>query len=201
MVTKKIHELQCCHTTLWNINVRKQAINDKLQGNVATCLTCVGVVSNQIKKRSLLSLPVKTFFKSVHNYKLKDSCLVHFVCLTNTLLKVEEVVSTHTGSLRQRAVKGLRVCVCVWSHTHTHIFNGPLPRTTHASQNRKGETNLDFTEATDSEWQWHQLHLAPGNHASTPPLSFYRLDALPAAQPTASKHWRHFCVCITYTHV
>ena len=28
------------------------------------------------------------------------------------------------------------------------------------------------------------------NHASTSPLSFYRPDALPAAQPTASKHWR-----------
>ena len=28
------------------------------------------------------------------------------------------------------------------------------------------------------------------NHASVPPLSFYRPDALPAAQPTASKHWR-----------
>ena len=29
------------------------------------------------------------------------------------------------------------------------------------------------------------------NHASTPPLKFfYRPDALPAAQPTASKHWR-----------
>jgi len=30
------------------------------------------------------------------------------------------------------------------------------------------------------------------NHASTPPLKFfYRPDALPAAQPTVSKHWRH----------
>jgi len=29
------------------------------------------------------------------------------------------------------------------------------------------------------------------NNASTPPLSFYRPYALPAAQPTASKHWRH----------
>ena len=29
------------------------------------------------------------------------------------------------------------------------------------------------------------------NHASTPPLKFfYRPDALPAAQPTASNHWR-----------
>jgi len=25
------------------------------------------------------------------------------------------------------------------------------------SQYKKGKTNLDFTEARDSEWQWHQL--------------------------------------------
>ena len=37
--------------------------------------------------------------------------------------------------------------------------------------------------------QWHQLyHIQTDNHASTSPLSFYRPDALPAAQPTASKH-------------
>jgi len=36
-------------------------------------------------------------------------------------------------------------------------------------------------------------HLTPDrdNHASTSPLSFYRPDALPAAQPTMSKHWRN----------
>jgi len=35
------------------------------------------------------------------------------------------------------------------------------------------------------------LHLTPDKHASTPPLSFfYSLDALPAAQPKASKHRR-----------
>jgi len=59
------------------------------------------------------------------------------------------------------------------------------------SQYQKGKTNLDFTEAKDSEWQWHQLQvctsLQTDNHASTQPLSFYRPDALPAAQPTASK--------------
>jgi len=64
------------------------------------------------------------------------------------------------------------------------------------SQYRKGKTNLDFTEAKDSEWQWHQLgHMqvctllkttTPAPHHSG--FSFYRLDALPAAQPTASKH-------------
>ena len=40
---------------------------------------------------------------------------------------------------------------------HTHPFNGPLSRTTRVSRYQKGKTNLDFTEARDSEWQWHQL--------------------------------------------
>jgi len=80
-------------------------------------------------------------------------------------------------------------------HTHTHPFNGPLSGTTSVSRYQKGKTNLDFTEARNSEWQWHQLGhiqvctlLQTYNHASTPPLSFYRPDALSAAQPTASKH-------------
>jgi len=33
-----------------------------------------------------------------------------------------------------------------------------------------------------------RLHLTPDNHANIPPLSFYRPDAFPVAQPTASKH-------------
>jgi len=44
-----------------------------------------------------------------------------------------------------------------YTHTHTHPFNSPLSRTTQVSRYQKGKTNLDFTEATDSEWQWHQL--------------------------------------------
>jgi len=83
------------------------------------------------------------------------------------------------------------------THTHTHTFNDPLSRTTQVSRYQKVKTNLDFTEARDNEWQWHQLghmqvctSLQIDNHASTPPLSFYRPDALPAAQPTASEHQR-----------
>ena len=71
------------------------------------------------------------------------------------------------------------------THTHTHPFNGPFSRTTRVSQYQKGKTNLDFTEARDSEWPWHQLghmqvctSLQTDNHASTPPLSFYRPGAL-----------------------
>jgi len=47
-------------------------------------------------------------------------------------------------------------------------------------QYHKGKTNLDFTEARDSEWQWHQLghmqmctSLQTDNHASIPPLNFF----------------------------
>jgi len=82
--------------------------------------------------------------------------------------------------------------------THTHPFYDPLSGTTRVSRYQKGKTNLDYTEARDSEWQWHQLghmqvctSVQTDNHASTSPLGFYRPDALPVAQPTASKHWRH----------
>jgi len=79
----------------------------------------------------------------------------------------------------------------------THPLNCPFSGTTRVSRYQKGKTSLDFTEARYSEWQWHQLghmqvctSLQTDNHASIPPLVFYRPDALPAAQPTASKHWR-----------
>jgi len=71
------------------------------------------------------------------------------------------------------------------------MFYGPCPGLPRVSWYQKGETNLDFTEARDSEWQWHHLghmqvctSLQTDNHTSTPPLSFYRPDALPATQPT-----------------
>jgi len=81
-----------------------------------------------------------------------------------------------------------------YTHTHTHTFNGPFSGTTRVS---KGKTNLDFTEARDSEWQWHQLGIcksAPRSRQITTPVPhrsvFYRPDAIPATQPTATKHWR-----------
>jgi len=44
------------------------------------------------------------------------------------------------------------------------------------SRYQKGKTNLDFTEARDSEWQLGHMQictsLQTNNHASTPPLSF-----------------------------
>jgi len=58
---------------------------------------------------------------------------------------------------------------------------------------QKGKTSLDFTEARDIEWQWHPLgHMQVCTSLQTTPapshLLFYRPDAFPATQPTASKH-------------
>jgi len=63
-------------------------------------------------------------------------------------------------------------------------------------QYQKGKTNLvftlDYTEARDSEWQWHQLGhmqictlLQTDNHASTPLLSFFQARC-PSCHPINS---------------
>ena len=81
----------------------------------------------------------------------------------------------------------------------------------HSTYNRltepyqKGRTNLDFTEARDSEWQWHQLghvqvctSLQTDNHASTPPLSFLQAGCStwrPTNSVKALKVWTHSNKC------
>jgi len=86
--------------------------------------------------------------------------------------------------------------------THTQMFNGPLSRTTWVRRYQKGKTNLDFTEARDSKWQWHQLGhmqvctlLQTDNHASTSPLSFFtgRMPFLPPNQQRQSTEGHHIC--------
>jgi len=63
------------------------------------------------------------------------------------------------------------------------------------SQYQKGKTNLDFTEPRDSEWQcisWDICKSAVRSRQITTPAPyhsvFYRLDALPVAEATASRH-------------
>ena len=93
----------------------------------------------------------------------------------------------HATSVTTGYSSTLRAC-----NTHTQPFNSPLTRTTRVSRYKKGKTNLDFTEARDSEWQWHQLGhmqvctlLQTDNHASTPPLSSLQAG-YPSCHPTNS---------------
>jgi len=86
-----------------------------------------------------------------------------------------------------------------YAHTHTIVLLlfWNLSGTTRVSRyqkakTRKGKTNLDLLEqetvAVASAGLYASLHLIPDNHTNIPPLSFYRPDALPATQPTVSKH-------------
>jgi len=81
------------------------------------------------------------------------------------------------------------------THTHTIVLQlfWILSGTIRVSLYQKGKSG--FTGARDSEWQWHLLgrmqictSSQTDNHASISPLIFYRADALPATQPTVSKH-------------
>jgi len=67
-----------------------------------------------------------------------------------------------------------------------------LSGTTRVNGYQKRKTNLDFTEARDSEWHWHQLghmqvctSLQSDNHASTPQLKFLQAGC-PSSRPTNS---------------
>ena len=81
------------------------------------------------------------------------------------------VLRIHIGNLKPQKLIGI---------THTHPFNGPLSGTSQVSRYQKGKTNLDFTEARHSEWQWHQLghmqvctSLQTDNHARTPSFDWH----------------------------
>jgi len=72
------------------------------------------------------------------------------------------------------------------------MYESPFSGTTQVSRYQKSKTNLDFTEARDSEWQWHQLghmqvctSLQIDNHASTPPLRFLQAGCS-SCRPTNS---------------
>ena len=87
--------------------------------------------------------------------------------------------------------------ICVFGTTFyntisRHPFTGPFSGTTRVSRYQKVKTNLDFTEARDSEWQWHELghmqvcnSLQTDNHASTPALRFLQAGC-PSCHPTNS---------------
>jgi len=60
------------------------------------------------------------------------------------------------------------------------------------SRYQKGKTNLDFTEARDSEWQWYQLGMcksAPRSRQITTPAphhSVFLQAGCPSCRPTNS---------------
>jgi len=136
-------------------------------------------------------------------------------------------VILHTPTSHQQSRRDIVNCAVIyWHHlisvkclakliqktSYTDPFNGSLSGTTQVSRYQKGKTNLDFTEARDSGWQWHQLghmqvctSLQTNNHASTPPLRFLQAGC-PSCRPTNSvkalngskKHYKHWQIWQMY---
>ena len=130
-------------------------------------------------------------------YKL---VLVLTVCIIDFIMDADLIVSCYMhydrGAFLLQPLTAFTfywyACIVYTTHTHTHPFNVPFSGTTQVSRYQKGKTNLDFTEARDSEWQWHQLghmqvctSLQTDDHASIPPLSFLQAG-FPSCRPTNS---------------
>ena len=90
------------------------------------------------------------------------------------------------------------------THTHTHPFNGPflgLPRSAGTRKVKPIWILLEQETVSGSGISWAICKSAPRSRQITTPAHhysvFYRPDALPTAQPTASKHWRPKHICYT----
>ena len=123
-----------------------------------------------------------------------------------------EINSPHGHSLDELLGVGHRLCtisqfIYTYKVFHTHsnkYLNITKPILRPLFQENMGKpaperySILHFNEARDDGWHWHQLDqvqiictsLQTDNHASASSLMFYGPDALPAAQPTVSKHWK-----------
>ena len=142
---------------------------------------------------SIVELPAAVTVSSLSEQFIRRQTLLgfHELCLhgphTHKRTDLEMLIYLHSSCCQRHARTHAR------THTHTHPFNGPLPGTTRVSRYQKGKTNLDFTEARDSEWQWHQLghmrvctSLQTDNHASAPHHSSFLQAGCTSCRPTNS---------------
>ena len=155
------------------------------QGSVATYARCSGIFANlpgnlpvkKILKRSRIDrIMVTSLWPHLLAYPVyhKSSSPQHNSVTVHSCVVISVTIWQHEYQLLHAQ-----------THPHTHPFSSPLSGTTQVSRYQKGKTNVDFTEARDSEWQWHQLghvqvctSLQTDNHAGTPPLRFLQAGRL-----------------------
>ena len=111
----------------------------------------------------------------------------------------------HHARTRARTLTHTRTHAHTHTHTHrhTHPFNGPFSRTTWVGRYQKGKPIwilLKQETVSGSGISWATCKSTPRSRQITTPAPLhsvsYRPDALPVAQPTASKHWRHHAINI-----
>jgi len=74
--------------------------------------------------------------------------------------------------------------------TTTSVWRHSFPDNLRVSRHQKGKPFWILMKQEMMGGSGISRSMQTANHASTSPPSFYRPDALPAAQPTGSKHWR-----------
>ena len=127
---------------------------------------------------------VAAMMKSLHSHQQHGAHLQHQIHQTTNLL------STWNENCEN----------IPWSkHTHTHtrltaLFPG-IPRWAGTRKVKRIWILLKQETVSGSGISWAICKSAPRSRQITMPAPhcsvFYRPDALPAAQPTVSKHWRH----------
>jgi len=123
-----------------------------------------GCPGSKAVKRSLLLYTGQTALAGTSSSTLEDFVDTKFYCLHAVAGGNQHIRLRDEAGVLNSVIYTVSVPACSGKsgekktkYTHTHPFNGPLTGTTRVSWYQKGKTNLDFTEARDNEWQWHQL--------------------------------------------
>ena len=135
-----------------------------------------------------------TYFANINNTTHWDCCILLYTHPDAVGRKIQKRELLHILKTCRQSIHTEHLLLLL------HPFNGLFSMTAPVSRHQKGKPFWILLEQEIMGWQWHQLDhmqiictlLWTDNCASTSPVSLYRLDALPAAQPTASKHWRHY---------
>ena len=132
--------------------------------------------------------------------KYLRSCLIYYHHLSR--LPTQDDFEQPISYLLQGHVPPgtVHLYITVWSTTYqctllTALFPG-LPRRAGTRKAKPIWILLKQETVSGSGISWAICKSAPSSRQTTTPVShhsiFYRPDALPAAQPTASKHWRPY---------
>jgi len=142
---------------------------------IVLLLISVGVVCRVVKIVLHICIKLQPTASALHSTPLRSVCTV-FVSWCNADV----------------------ILLCYWaaSHAHTHTrLTALCPGLPGWSSSRKVKPFwilLKQETVSGSGISWAICKSAPRSRQTPAPHHsvFYRLDALPAAQPTASKHWR-----------
>jgi len=160
-------ELEHQRQSEWECQRREQLVAERLreQGTVDSLSAELGQLRHELDVLvSLCWIFVSSLLGCIACLLCTDAAAVAVAPRT----AVDKLLHMHTPRTHAR------------TRARTRPFNGPFSGATQVSRYQKGKTNLDFTEARDSEWQWHQLghmqvctSLQTDNYAITPSLRFF----------------------------